>query len=331
MKNKIEHGIFNDLRLNLFKEVQNGNLESVESILKNNPALINSKTTTKGSSLLHIASERGHISICHFLLNHNHETNPVNHDGKTPYQLATKLEITQILVQNHLNSLCNKYYQSVQDNKNSHRILPCEVMSKKDFLSFMNSQGIMSNCTRIFGVTILGNEKPLSTIQSFFREDILMTPCYGELLVIHENEQALQFIDFMEYFRKNNTPKKQQKQILNSTLNQMETRAFLKFVSKGLELFPFLNEYPQKNDRKDIVLVKKMFIAFGLLGLAQFHQECTPDEFSMLEQLEFYKPAIEHTNKIICRNNSEKNLNIVEEMNEQFTQYDCPIQPQVNK
>jgi len=67
---------------------------------------------------------------------------------------------------------------------------------------------------------------------------------------------------------------------------------------KRSRAFPFLHEYPQQDDSADKVEAKKMFIRFGLGGLAEFHQECTEDQITLLQQLPYSQVAIDHTHKI---------------------------------
>ena len=130
--------------LAILQATQDGRIETIQKMLGEHPELIHVRTSTKNSSLLHIAAERGHEKICNILLESGHYTNPIDKDGKTPYQRAKSSDIKSILVSKHQNLLCKKYFSA-----GSIKVLPKNyirttteevlVMNDADFLKFMQA------------------------------------------------------------------------------------------------------------------------------------------------------------------------------------------------
>ena len=316
--------IFVDPRIRILKAVQNNEQDTVEHLLRSNPSLINAKTTTKGSSLLHIAAERGYANICGLLNHYKHETNPVDNEGQTPYQRAQSPEVKSLLVDQHMDYLSHTFYTSLQiPTPNKPFINSIErkiiVLDKIEFSRLpMNPLG-----SSAFGFTQFRPAPDARSNRDFalltiFRQDILMTPYYGELLVIHENEQAIQFIEELSNTQQGLygpvTP------IPIDEFTRFETRSYLKFISSALALYPFLKEYPQEDDKQDITEAKKMFLAFGLVGLVDYFNKCTPKQMHYLQtKMKCFDSVIQHVNKIICTENVVKNLAIADEMNSKYT------------
>lgn len=310
--------LFVEPRLRALKAVQNNDIKLIEALLISNPELIKAKTISTGASLLHIATERGLLEMCDFLLENNHETNPVDKNGKTPYQSAKSPEMQALLVDGHKAYLLNKFYTSsniptpnVSCLDSLARIVQVIDRSKYKNLP-MNTMGDKS-----FGVTSIRpapgarSEKELCLV-TIFRTDILMTPYYGELLVIHENEQAIQFI---ERLHAGQHPKKR----IDSEMCQIEARAFIKFVASGLELYPFLKNYPEQSDTPDVVEAKKMFLSFGLVSLTDYINDCTDQQVDSLQLLKDYEIVTLHTNSVLNEKNRFRNTKIYNEASSKYT------------
>src|SRR5437016_71583 len=88
-------------RLAILTAVNNKEFDRVVDLLESNPALIHAKSTSGKGSLLHFAAQQDAFEICCLLLEKKHETNPVNINGKTPYQIAKSPEIKQLLKEEH--------------------------------------------------------------------------------------------------------------------------------------------------------------------------------------------------------------------------------------
>lgn len=293
-------------RLNLFKAIQAKDETKIKTLLEKTPELIHSKTTTAGSSLLHIAAQQANEAICQLLLNKNHETNPVNKAGKTPYQLTKSDEIKTLLAKHHKELLCEKFYTVSQKHPTGCEVKKCEVMNRKKFEQFLFSTMGYKNeiSSGALGIT---TQYP-GTLETIFREDILMMPYYGDLMVILENEQAIQF---MENFESDPT----------SEIPKFEARAFFKLASSGLDLFPFLKNapYPKDGDTPDIAEAKKMFIFHGLVGTIFHWTNCTESQQDNIVQLPYYLHVNFHKAKIFSTDNVDKNSAIIKEMKEKYT------------
>ncbi len=320
-------GDVSEPRVKILKAVQDGDKTTIATLLKQDPSLIQAKTKSNNSSLLHIAAERGHEEICCSLIENGHDTNPIDKNGDTPYQRAKTDAIKKILVEKHTKFLCDKYYSSQKLEISRKPAIDTfkrniEVMDMVHYRDFLNSKGINTQSFKCFVITLFKSERSQTPhlynyfLNTIFREDILMTPYYGDLLVIHENEQAMQYIEFIE---KSKTGTININEITTKMAPMIETRAFLKFVAKGLELFPFLREYPKVGDNFAVITAKKMFIAYGLGGLIQFYQSCTPQQQMALTELPYFESAILHTQDTISKENAEKNTKIVDELQQKFS------------
>lgn len=314
--------LFVEPRLLILKAAQNNDIGTITKLLNETPSLINAKTTTAGLSLLHLAAEAGHYEVCELLLGEGHETNPINKAGKTPWQCAKSIEIQSLLVNAHTDYLCNKFYTSLNIPKpdkpfisSLERIIQCKDKSEYSQIP-MNTLGNHS-----FGFTMLrpapysssGTDYGLVTV---FRTDILMTPYYGELLVIHENEQAIQMIEKLANSKNGLFGNKEKFDM--TCLHAFEVRAFTRFVSCGLKLYPFLYDYPANSDRADIAEAKKMFITFGLGGLASYLQTSTEQQMTCFKQLEDFDLVLQHLQNTISKKNSKKNGLIANQMESKF-------------
>ena len=315
--------LFVEPRLLILKAALNNDINTVTKLLILDPTLINAKTTSTASSILHIAAEAGHLEICDLLLERGHETNPVNKVGKTPYQCTKLVEIQSLLVNAHTDYLCNTFFTSANmpmPNKpfitSLQYIIQCKGKSEYSQM-YMNNLGSHS-----FGFTML-RPAPNSTsgtdygIVTVFRTDILMTPYYGELLVIHENEQAIQFTEKLAN-SKNGFYGDREKFDM-TVLPQFECRAFIKFLSCGLKSYPFLHDYPQKQDTPDIIEAKKMFIIFGVGGFKSFLKSCNHQQLEYLKTLEDYSLVMDFVKKVSHKQNNGKNITINNEMQSKYT------------
>ena len=315
--------LFVEPRLLILKAALNNDINTVTKLLMGDAALINAKTTSTGSSILHIAAEAGYLEICELLLEKGHETNPVNKAGKTPYQCTKSIDIQSLLVNAHTDYLCNKFFTSSKismPNKpfitSLQSIILCKDKSEYSQM-YMNTLGSHS-----FGFTML-RPAPNSTsgtdygIVTVFRTDILMTPYYGELLVIHENEQAIQFIEKLA--NSENGFYGDREKFDMTDLPQFECRAFIKFLSCGLKSYPFLNNYPQKQDTPDIIEAKKMFIIFGVGGFKSFLKSCNLQQLEYLKSLEDYSLVMDFVNKVSHKKHNGINETINTAMQSKYT------------
>ena len=105
--------IFVDPRIRILKAVQNNEQPLVEALLQENEVLIHAKTTTRGSSLLHIAATQGHLVLCDLLCFYQHPTNPIDNEGQTPYQRAQSAEIKELLRNHHMTYLRENFFTSL--------------------------------------------------------------------------------------------------------------------------------------------------------------------------------------------------------------------------
>ncbi len=306
---------FEDNRLAILNACESNDANTVILLLTQEPKLIRAATKTKGFSLLHVAADKDNLTLCTLLLENGHETNCVDKEGQTPYHKAKSQDVKQCLAQAHLKFLCLKYFLA---SKNP-RMSPCVVHSREKFAQFVFSLGEHAMASSAFALTrvnptalIESSNNPCLT--SYFREDILMTPYYGDLLVIHENEQALQNLEYVHQIDNGKLAPETFRKALITDHAYIECRAYLKFLSKGLELFSFLQEYPRKDDAPHIAEAKKMFITFGVAGFAAYYQQCTDDQITRLNQLPMFGEIISHAVKTVSKNNSAKNKAIAAEM-----------------
>lgn len=198
-------------------------------------------------------------------------------------------------------------------------MLTCVAHSREKFALFVAALGYHEMTTTAFGLTevnpnalIESSKKPCIT--SHFRADILMTPYYGELLVIHENEQALQHLEYVHQIDNGRLEPEMFRKILIADQAYIECRAYLKFLAEGLNLFPFLREYPKKDDAPHVAEAKKMFINFAVAGFGVYYQQCTEDQLTRLHQFPNFAAIVSHAAKTISVNNSKKNIALEAEM-----------------
>lgn len=325
----LSSSFYNDNRLATLEAAQQGDIDTIRELLTKTPELIKSTTSTKHSSLLHIAAERGHEAICKLLLELGHCTNPVDIEGKTPYQRAKSPEIKSLLATKHKDFLCQKYFNasSVEFPQKDFITNVTEeilVLNENDFLQFVQSKipGILQECTFLSAATFLQFEKDthssgrfIGKLTTLFREDILMLPYYGDVLVIHENEQVHQNKEFLDLANKVSDHGK----AINMLKNLIESRAFITSSAKGIELFPFLAEYPRKEDTAEIVEAKKIFIAFNLIGgCLEYFPQCSEEHQNNLKELNEYKRIIHDAGHILANPKSIENMCIFGEMNNKY-------------
>lgn len=314
-----------EIRLAILSATQQGNLAEIIRLLDKDPALLQSKTTSTGSSLLHIAAERGHDDVCNELLNRGHDTNPLDKNDRTPYQRAEKDSIKRLLANKHCDYLINKYFSA--------RLIPAPnfphiknisanyaVLSLIDFFDLFKSRGFSTDdAVSKFAVTIMRHEKNVVAtdaldyiVSVYFREDFLMQPFYGDLLVIHENEQAKQQFELLHDGVKNVN------QVSQRELNRFETRSYLTIIARALEMFPFLANYPTESDSPAIKEAKKMFIRFTLCDFALYYQLCNEQQIAYLQRLKDYDRVTDFVTEMISKKNSPKYTAISEEMTQKY-------------
>ncbi len=158
------------------------------------------------------------------------------------------------------------------------------------------------------------NDQDTYTLLSIFNRDILMTPYYGELLVIHENEMAIQFLEVLEQ----SETAVEFHQSIPDKLNHFEVRAYYQFIKRGFELFPFLRNYPYLAERADVIEAKKMFICYALTGFGVYLLESSPEQLASLEQMADFKNICQHVETVISVKNSAQNLAIMKEMDAKY-------------
>ena len=318
--------IFIEPRIRILKAVQNNELKTVEDLLLTDQTLINSKTTTKGSSLLHIAATCGHEALCKLLDKYHHETNPVDKDGQTPYQRAASATVKSIIVLQHLNYLRDTFYTSLQipaPNKPFIESIAREIFTanREDFphLHPEKDKGNSAFATSILSrdITTPATDKNY-ILTTIFREDVLMTPYYGELITIHENEQAIQHIETLANSKNGFFGTRGEFPI--SETPRIEARAYLKHISSALVLYPFLNKYPHKDDKPEIAEAKKLFIAFSLAGFVGYICKCTPSQLQHLQEtMPCYGTVHQHVTETIYGENSEESQSIINHMHTKLT------------
>jgi len=264
--------LFPDLRLKILKAAQANQKEQVLSLLQSNPELIHAKTTTKGSSLLHIAAQCGHEELCTLLLNADHETNPVDFEGKTPFQRANKQPIKNLLMLKHVSKLFKDTlfeYEAFLQIRNCivHKEAPL-LLTNAEFLEMPEIAGMSSDTFAITALIYSENNYQLITS---FREEALMIPFYGELLVIHENEQVNHFLKVIQDNREDKI-----------STSFMEITAYAMSISTLLARYPKLIGYPKPSDTPEVIHAKKLIIAYGLIGFAVYQQQLSAEEWAQL-------------------------------------------------
>ncbi len=238
-------------RLGILKATQAGQSAQIQALLDFNPKLIHAKTKTKSHSLLHVAAQQGHVDVCRLLLSHGHPTNPVDIDGNTPYQKAKLKEIQTILVEAHSTYILS---ESVFNSQTSN--VRVSILNKSEFCAFISSIQKDMCMEDTFAVTLSRN----FNLQTCFREDALMIPYYGELLVAHEEEHVQNFSLARQEMREIDT-------------NEFEMQAYAKGIMTLLKRYPEIVGFPSSLDLIHVCHVKKLIIAYGLLGFASYAQE----------------------------------------------------------
>ena len=303
---------FTELSSQMLKATLLGQTTEVERLLTLDKNLINAKTSAKQESLLHIAAARGHHELCHVLIQNGHTTNPVDLEGRTPYQRAKTDEIKSMLVELHMQHLFRTYF--ISDS------IP---NPKRDFVQSLNREIQIISKSEAAAHPLMQLELGFAStalsppadghyeLITIFREDILMTPYYGELLVIHENEQVEQFLNLLSNSK---TGFSEAERFPSEEMVRLEVQAYCKFISSGFRLFPFLKDYPLQSDRPDVALAKKMFIAFALTGCADYIQNCSPEQIQLVRQLGSFEEVTNHIEKTMCKRNAARNTAICDEM-----------------
>lgn len=304
-----------EIRQLLFdKAVLAGDEPSVRAMLDETPKLI--RTKIGGNSLLHTAVVNEHEPICRLLLEKGHITNPVNDAGKTPYQCATSVGIKQLLLDHHKIALSDEYCTASKIS------IELQVKSRDAFQLGNDHGQIIFACSWLGYRNSEQDPEIRPYIEIIFREDILMTPYYGELLVIHEDTQAIQLTNMHNRFVKNSTPYEERVKIITSTQNFREAQAYLTFVGQGLKLFPFLREFPKEDDRPDIAEAKKMFLVFGVNELIGYFKSCTEEDKHTLGELPHFGPVIEYATRVLPKGSGDPKAAIWSEMSrEMYVKY----------
>lgn len=330
--------IFVETRIRILKAVQNNEQPLVEALLQENATLIHAKTTTKGSSLLHIAATQGHLELCDFLFFYQHQTNPVDNEGQTPYQRAQTAEIKALLKNHHMKYLRDTFFTSLSIPTPKKPFINSIIRSimvpnKQDFPKYHPDKdkgptafGATILCDKIIGAT---SDKDYGLV-TIFREDILMIPHYGEFLVIHENEQAIQLIDVLAN-SKNGFFGTRDKFPLKEA-PRLEARAYLKHVSSAFDRYPFLKELPREDDKPEIAEAKKLFITFSLCGLMQYINECTSSQIEHLQlHITRYEEIMRGVKKILSVEHMERILAIGKDMQDKYISRDDVQTPTISR
>lgn len=319
----------NDLRLEILTAAQKGELNTIELLLTKHPELLSARTTTGGSTLLHLAAVAGHEDVCNMLLKRGHETNPVNKQGKTPYQLAKTESIKSWLVAWHQDYLCGKYLDANKIKiepkpfigKFTEEIL---VMKEADFLSYIEDidKNILQDLDHLCAATIPAANKDSDdktkynyTFTTIFREDIFMIPYFGDVSVMHENEQ-------MNVQKQSLNESNHPFNFINAVSNTralFEVNAFMASSEQAIRRYPFLGEYPRINDAPEIMEAKKIFIAFNLVGgFCCFFPKCSEEVQNEFKQDEVFQNLPPDIKTILDKPNSIKNLLIYKEMQDKY-------------
>ena len=316
-KNSQTSSLFSDApRLQILSAVQTGETQKILNLLNQNPDLIHARTKSRDSSLLHISAERAHEEICDLLLQKGHITNPVDNDGLTPYQRTTSKIIKNKLVIAHKDYLCNKYYSKEVAKVHT------TVMDPSHFSEFIATRCGNNMENRVFGITNLrkfdiNNKNEPYSITIIFREDILMKPYYGDLLVIHEHEQAVQSLELIN----NPEPKIE----LRDRHPRFEARACIASIGTSMENYAFFKEILSKEDRFDIAEAKKLFITFALTSLYENMIKCTQldeknseNNLTYLKKLPRYETVVRYMRNAMSGENRIINSKIVDETLDQY-------------
>lgn len=298
-------------RLDILLAAQRGECTLVHSLLESNADLMNAKTTSKGMSLLHVAAQNGHHELCDQLLELGHETNPVDFDGKTPYQRASSRSVKSLLVTRHT----EKLFQEAQcvfgiiqvADLNVHQAHA--VLTNDDFIDSPFMSPDMSPDT--FAVTALSPpHNKQHQLLTHFRAEALMIPFYGELLVRHEKEQATNFLEMVEQHKLNEI-----------SMPFMEVKAYAKSISTLLKNHPQLIGYPRSSDTPDVIHAKKLIIAYGLKGFEIYREQVTPEEWAQLQRLEDVQSVTKLAEKALSIENNAKYGSFREELDELYRIY----------
>jgi hypothetical protein len=308
------NGIAQDTRLDFLKAIQDGNKEQAAELLDNDAGLLNVTTTTKGSTPLHIASERGHQEICKLLLEKGHPTNPVDKEGKTPYQRAKTDAIKDLLAEHHKTFLRRQFY-TVDQKKYDNKIIfdHFDVFEKSFFMTFYaafcpeEEKDSMNQCFA-FTDPIVNNDKKTLTINVYFREDILMSPYFGQLMVIHENEQA---VNGIKRYLETGEVKKED-------IVLFEALAFLKSTHASMEMFPFLKELPSETDKPEMAEAKKMFLFLQLEKYSSWKRECSDAQMAELRRAPHFTEVDEQVRRMLDSNYLQENKQIDGEMRARY-------------
>lgn len=300
--------LFSDLRLTILKAVQAGNIDEVTTLLTNNPELIRAKTTSTQASLLHIAAQYNHLTLCERLLAFGHNSNPVNKEGKTPYQLTRSIEIQQLLCSTYIAS-SSILRGTIYDGTGPQQVYYDEGCIFKD-ICFLSDSDLLAHplnyCdeSHYFAMTALSPLRDsVRYLITLFREKVIMTPYYGELLLKWELEQAIQF---MEYATQHKMHLYQQA--------VFETRAAATAIHFLLTTYPELQGYPLSTDRPEVSHAKKLIIGFALHIFQTFYAKLKPDQINELSQLEAFRYTTELAALIQTGKNKQKNARIRAEM-----------------
>ncbi len=294
-------------RLAILAAAQEKNIGEVSGLLDRNADLIKAKTTSQGLSLLHFAAENDDKVLCEFLLEKGHAINPVALNGLTPYQKTNSAEIKEMLSEAHCNALCDKYFSAsdislpdlpyISAFEEDIEILDKDELSKEAAGVENLADGTTYALTYISRIE--GNESSYRLV-TLFREDMLMLPYYGDMMVIHENEQVKQLKEFLAQANSASLFD----EIVKANISQMEARAFMTTAARGIELFPFLVEPLKDSDAPEVQEVKKMFIANTLYaGLMTHLSECTSEQQNNLRELPYFTETITHSSKVITNKN----------------------------
>jgi len=302
-------------RLQILRAVQAEKKDEVEQLLLQTPSLIQAQSKTAGQSLLHVAVQTGNTELCKFLLDSGHETAPTDKRGETPYQIAKKPCIKNLIACAHTKVLCDKLYtvsKRTIPQKSFIVDIEREITTAPNAI-FFNRVAHLNTDSDNFGVTAISpmdNKK--YKLWTLFREEAIMIPYYGELLVVHENEQANQILDLIA----GSADASAVNQGMN--INLFETRSYLKGISYILNRYPFLEGYPLESDHPNISFAKKLIISFAFNGVKMYHRKCTNAELPILATVPDYKKIAALINQMAIPRNAQCNTAMLQEMRELF-------------
>lgn len=245
--------------LALFRAIAGGEREHASALLRENPRLLTEKTITTGSTWLHLAAQRGDTHICDDLIRMGHEVNPMNNEGKTPYQLASLDEVRAVLVEKQLKHCVEEYVLVLRDS-NFSREITFNVFNNDEFNSRVDNDAMLQH------VHITTEE---TGERVCFRADVLMQPYLGPLFVIYANLVLMHLYS---------------EKVGQDAFHPLFQACFyLTCINHAVAHFPFLIELPHEEDKNEISLAKKLFISSFVSGFIMTYNQCDDEQKAQLE------------------------------------------------